>query len=209
METHTVNALIICHGDPPSEKLLRREVAGADLVVCTDGVASWLEGLGIVIDLVVGDMDSLGEASVSAPLLDAGPHEAQHNSDSEKAILACLERGATCITLLGALGGRLDHSLGNIALLAAYMDRARLRMMDDANLLEVVRGRRRFAVSTGARVSLISLTDDVELVTHGLQWELSEALELGTRGLSNRATGEQVEIDVTRGAVAVVILGDD
>lgn len=200
-----MNALIICHGDPPSEALLARELARADLVLCTDGVALWLEGLGIVADFVIGDLDSLRGAEVTAPLVDAGPHELQNSSDSAKAVAFALERGAEHITLLGATGGRLDHTLANISLVAAYREDAEVHLLDDACDLQVLSGRRRLKVPSGCALSIVPLTPDVRIRTEGLQWELNEPLELGTRGLSNRALAGEITIDVTAGLVALII----
>jgi len=200
-----LNVLIVCHGDPPSEALLKRELAQADLVLCTDGVALWLEGLGIVADFVIGDLDSLSGAEVSAPLVDAGPHELQDSSDSAKAVAFALERGAKRITLLGATGGRLDHTLANISLAAACREDAEVHVLDDSCDLQVLSGLRRLDVPAGAPLSIVPLTPDVRIRTEGLQWELDEPLELGTRGLSNRALAEEITIDVTEGLVALII----
>jgi thiamine pyrophosphokinase len=200
-----MHAVILCHGEPPSPATLRRELAGADLVICTDGAAWWLEDHGVVADFVVGDMDSLSGAKVAAEAVHAGPHEAQENTDSEKAVLFALERGAREITLLGALGGRLDHSLGNIALCAGYVGRAHLRVVDEQMTLEVVSGRRELAVTPGARVSLVALSEGVSVFTEGLRWPLAEPLAPGTRGLSNIAVSDRVVLEVTGGLVAVLM----
>jgi thiamine pyrophosphokinase len=198
-----MRAVIVCHGEPPSMATLRRELDGADLVVCTDGAAAWLEEQGLATDFVVGDMDSLGDSGVSAQMVHAGPHEAQENTDSEKALLFALSRGADEVTLLGALGGRLDHTLGNVALCAAYEGQAHLRLVDELGTLEVVRGRRELDVKPGARVSLMALSEGVCVVTQGLRWRLAGPLPQGTRGLSNIAVSDRVVLEVTGGPVAV------
>jgi len=198
-----MRAVIVCHGEPPSMATLRRELDGADLVVCTDGAAAWLEERGFAPDFVVGDMDSLGRVDVSAQTVHAGPHDAQENTDSEKALLFALSRGADEITLLGALGGRVDHALGNVTLCAAYEGQAHLRLVDELGTLEVVRGRRELHVKPGARVSLVALSEGVCVVTQGLRWPLAGPLPQGTRGLSNIAVSDLVVLDVTHGQVTV------
>jgi thiamine pyrophosphokinase len=194
----------VCGGDSPGPELLRRELQRADVVLCTDGVAAWLEAQGVVADAVVGDMDSLGDAPVQAPLLDAGPHEAQENSDSEKALRLALERGAAEVVLLGATGGRLDHTLGNVALCAAYWRQARVRLLGGGEVLEVTGATWEGDVRRGARVSIIALTPDVVVRTQGLRWELDEPLEYGTRGMSNVAAAGVVRIEVRAGLVAII-----
>ncbi len=199
-----MKALIICHGDLPSEELLRREAAAADLVLSTDGVAVQLERLGIALDAVIGDLDSLQGAVTAAPLVDAGPHELQHDSDSEKAVCYALARGADEITLLGATGGRLDHTLANVALAVRYLGDARVRLVDDLGGMQVVRGRSELALPVGTRLSLVALTETVVVNTRGLQWELADPLAPGTRGLSNRVVASPVTIDVGAGTVVLI-----
>jgi thiamine pyrophosphokinase len=201
-----MRAVVLCHGEPPSLATLRRELAAADLVVCTDGAARWLEEQGFSADFVVGDMDSLGEEAVAAQPIPAGPHDVQENTDSEKAVRFALDRGADEITLLGAVGGRLDHTLGNVLLCAAYEGRAQLRLVDELGTLEVVRGRRELQVEPGVRVSLVALSEGVRVVTEGLRWELAGTLEPGTRGLSNVAMRDRVVFEVTGGPLAVFTL---
>ena len=201
-----MRVLIVCHGDFPPENLLRQCHADSDMTLCTDGVAKHLEDMGIIPDAVIGDMDSLAGAVLTAPVIDAGPHEIQENSDSEKVVLYALDAGAQEIIILGATGGRLDHTLGNIALCARYHKQARIRIMDANCVVEVLQGWNEIQTTPGAIVSLFALTDDCVVTTYGLQWELDEPLAVGTRGISNRAADDRIVIDVTTGLVTLVIL---
>lgn len=204
-ESRGLTALVICSGERPATERLRDEFRRADLALATDGVAAWLEQQGFAVDAVVGDLDSLGPGVLRAPLVDAGPHEVQSNSDSEKALLLALERGATTVRLLGATGGgRLDHTLGNVALCAAYWHRARVQLATDDQILEVTGAAWEARLKPGTPVSLVPLTPDAAVTTSGLEWELDEPLEYGTRGLSNRARGGTVVVRVQRGLVSVI-----
>src|SRR5436189_171657 len=79
--------------------------------------------LGIAVDVVVGDLDS-----VDLQVLDAARHAgavverhpaAKDATDLELALLAARERGVAEILVVGGHGGRLDHFLANALLLAA------------------------------------------------------------------------------------------
>ena len=120
-------ALILADGDVPTRAFLDRHWPGwfddVGLVVAADGGARHAPGLGVAIDLWVGDGDSIDPADLAA-LADAGveieraPTD-KDETDTELAIRRALERGADGITVLGATGGpRIDHELANIALLA-------------------------------------------------------------------------------------------
>ena len=198
-----MKALILCNGDPPSAGLLARHLPAADLTICTDGAAHWAQEAGVQPQIVIGDMDSTDDFP-TGEIVDCGPHETQHTSDSEKAVRLALERGAARIVLLGATGGRLDHTLGNVWLVARYHEQAEIVLADDYGELQVISGTTRLAAPPGGLLSLLALTPDVTLDTEGLKWPLHEHLEVGTRGLSNEATAAEVVVRVHSGLVAVI-----
>lgn len=196
-------ALILCDGEPPSKGLLLRHLQQASLIVCTDGAVGWVGATGCCPDIVIGDMDSAGMLP-ECEIINSGPHGEQENSDAEKAILLALERGAERIVVLGATGRRLDHTLGNMWLVARYHRQADLLLVDDFSQMRVISEPYRLSCDQGAMVSLVPLTPDVTLDTEGLRWPLHGALEQGTRGLSNEATAEEVFIDLHSGLLAVI-----
>jgi len=119
-------ALVVADGDVPSLGTLDSAWPGwdrgVDLVVAADGGWDKAEALGLRPDLLVGDADSLPEARFLALAADGVTIErsptTKDESDAELAVIAALRRGATHITVLGALGGkRFDHALANVGLL--------------------------------------------------------------------------------------------
>ncbi len=146
--TSPMRAIIVAGGDTPDRDALDAAWPGWDrgvgLVVAADRGALAALALGMLPDLVVGDVDSL-QPTEARRIADAGiPMEtvlaAKDETDTELAILAALARGAADLTILGALGGpRLDHELANVALLghpaiegrpAAILDgRTRVRLL--------------------------------------------------------------------------------
>ena len=198
-----MKAVILCNGEPPSDATLARHLPGSGLIICTDGATGWVHARGVTPHVVIGDMDS-GPPSDGAEVIDAGPHDQQENTDAEKALLLALERGATQIVILGATGRRLDHTLGNVSLVARYHDRAEILLADDYSELRVVSGRYSLPAGADSVISLLALTPDATLDTTGLKWPLHGPLEAGTRGLSNAAVGGEVVVDVHTGLVAVI-----
>ena len=98
-------AVVVADGDPAPEdaELVRR----ADLLVAADGGARWIQSLGVVPHLVVGDLDSLDEATIAA-LSGAGARVERYPSDkdasdTELAVEAALRAGAEQVVVLGAL----------------------------------------------------------------------------------------------------------
>lgn len=88
-----------------------------EFVIGVDGGYQTLLDKGIKPDLIVGDFDSFkGEVPDEALRY---PSE-KDMTDLEIALGVARENGATTIEVYGALGGRIDMTLGNIGLLEAY-----------------------------------------------------------------------------------------
>lgn len=198
-----MTTLILCDGEPPSKELLFHHLQQVDTIICTDGAVEWVSTTGCCPDIVIGDMDSAGMLP-DCEVIYTGHHSEQENSDAEKAILLALERGAERIVVLGATGQRLDHTLGNLWLIAKYHQRADVLLADDFGEMRVISGPGTFTCRVGSVVSLLPLTPDVTLHTEGLRWPLNGPLEQGTRGISNVAVSDQVLIDLQSGLLAVI-----
>jgi thiamine pyrophosphokinase len=210
-----VRAIVVAGGstDPTDARLL----TDADLVVAADGGATWLDSLGRQPDLLVGDLDSADPALV-ANLERAGVPVERHPvdkdaSDLELALLAARRRGATAITILGALGGaRFDHELANVLLLAdpgPDVRDAEVEIRQGTTLVVALHGpgARRLAGQPGDLVSLLPVGGDAAgVMTTDLRYPLrDEPLALGrARGLSNVVAGPQPALSLRSGTLLIV-----
>ena len=202
------HALIVTGGPLP-----RRlgPLPDADLVIAADEGIDNARRLGLTVDLLVGDMDSASDgAEVSARVVERHPVD-KDETDLELALAAALRAGATSVTVVVTAGGRADHALGNLLILAG--DRwAALRVdvrIDEARAW-VVWDQVRIDGSTDDLVSLVAVCGAATgVTTTGLAWSLDEAtLEPGVGlGLSNRMTGAAAEVTVGSGAVVVIAPG--
>jgi thiamine pyrophosphokinase len=94
--------------------------------IAADGGMHHAEMLGIVPELWVGDFDSTTDGLIARyPDVPRQTYPAEKDlTDGEIAIEAALERGATRIILVGALGGeRSDHGLAHLVHAAAMRGR--------------------------------------------------------------------------------------
>ncbi|HLK55004.1 MAG TPA: thiamine diphosphokinase [Chthonomonadaceae bacterium] len=207
-----MRVLILANGDPPSPKLARRCAAEHDLLLATDGAAHRAAELGLSPDIICGDFDSvrLDVAQREFPLAEFLPTPDQEQADLEKAILVACERGATAITILGASGDRMDHTLANFALLLRYHTEIPLCLRDDLTTTRAVSGTEEQAgelvlvAEPGDTISLVSFTGTAHVSALGVQWPLdAELLAIGTRGVSNIALSDRVTIRVQGGAILV------
>jgi thiamine pyrophosphokinase len=214
-----MRALVLADGDVPTRTALDAAwpgwSEGVELVVAADGGARLAPSLGVGIDRWVGDGDSLDDAGLEAlreggVRVEVAPSE-KDESDTELAVRAALEAGATEIVILGALGGaRFDHALANVGLLALPALRgpaasllsaaARVRLLEGPAALNLS-GR------VGDLVSLLPFGGAVAGVrTEGLQYPLRhERLPAGpARGLSNVRTAPTARISIESGRLLVV-----
>lgn len=105
-----------------SEQFSARNGAGAfDAVIAVDGGFASLAAVGCAPDLAIGDFDSLGYVPEGVEVLAFPPEK--DASDMELALGEAVARGADAVEVYGALGGRLDHTLANLQLLASFAER--------------------------------------------------------------------------------------
>jgi thiamine pyrophosphokinase len=217
-------ALILADGDVPARSDLDLAWPGWDqaveVVIAADGGARHASGLGVAIDLWVGDGDSIGDDALAAleaagVPLERSPQD-KDESDTELAIRAALRLGQEGVLILGALGGRIDHALANIGLLAMSELAGREAAILDARSRTVLISapgpggaavERRFPGRPGDLVSLLPLGSGVEgVTTRGLAYPLlDEPLPVGpARGLSNVRATPDAAVAVRRGLLLVV-----
>lgn len=218
-------ALILADGDAPPRSSLDRAWPGwddaVDLVVAADGGARHAPGLGVSIDLWVGDGDSIGEDALAALAAAGVPIERsrpdKEESDTELAIAASLRLGADRIVIVGALGGpRIDHALANMGLLALpELAGLPVTLLDEHSRIGLIRApgpdgapvEQALPGAIGGLVSLLPLGAGVTgVTTRGLAYPLvDEPLPAGpSRGLSNVRTGPNAGVVVRRGLLLVV-----
>ena len=208
-----MRAAIFLNGSPDSPGLLRRVAGRADLVVAADGGARYALEAGVVPDLVIGDMDSLGE-ELAREVEKRGASLERHpvrkdKMDSHLAILAARKRGAIAADFLCALGGRSGalFAVPHI-LLAAERIGLRSTVVADRGVMFVVEaGSRRVEGASRDSVSVFPLSGCATGVTlEGMEYPLENAtLEPGdTLGFHNELVGNQARVSVRNGSLLVV-----
>ena len=107
--------VIIGGADIGRYRRIRAHLQRDDFYICCDSGLKHREGLGIVPDLIVGDFDSHANPHLPVETL-VLPRE-KDDTDTVFAAKEALARGFRQFLLLGVIGGRLDHTLGNLSLL--------------------------------------------------------------------------------------------
>ena len=220
-----MRALIVADGDVPSRPGLDAGWPGWDLdlslIVAADGGWEKAAALGLRPSLLVGDSDSLAVEAFEALAVQGVEVErspsAKDESDAELALLAALRRGASQVTILGALGGaRFDHALANVCLLALPdPGQAEAQLLDASTRVRLLRAppaggmpaRMALAGPAGDLVSLLPVGGTaVGVTTDGLLYPLAdEDLPPGpARGLSNVRMAPTASVSLRGGTLVVV-----
>jgi len=203
-----LTAVILCDGRKPLRKLIAEAVAESDLFVAADGGANTARELNLSPDVVIGDLDSY------IPLPDDKSRVIQNNdqetNDLEKALSYVLGRGASYVSVFGATGKRLDHSLKNLSVLKKFQRQfSSIKFIDNYGEIFLLTGEFRTTLPIGTTISLFPLSGSVEMIsTTGLKYPLSnESLRNGVRdGSSNETVNEEIVITHKKGDLLLFIV---
>jgi thiamine pyrophosphokinase len=209
--------ILLVGGGPVDPAQLAAELkAGPDLAIAVDGGGRSFLQFGIRPGLMLGDFDSLPDADRER-LAAAGVEtltfpRAKDQTDLELAIDLALERGAGEIRILGGLGRRIDHTLGNIGLLGKALQRGvPARLLDPEHEIFVADRPFQLAAKPGWAVSLVPLTPQVRAVrTEGLRFPLrDEDLEfIRPRGLHNEFAAPTASVRFAAGTLLVILFAE-
>ena len=200
-----MRALIVLGGDAPGKELLLRCMRESDLVIAADSGLAAFDGAGLMPDLLVGDMDSVDPAVLSrfegrVPERRLSP--IKDDTDGVDAIDLAIARGAEEITLLGALGGRLDHALANVMLLVrAHRKGAHAALLSEQERIIRVCGEERLQGALGDTVSLLPLGEARGVTLCGFFYPLEDATLTSDYplGVSNVVTAPEASVRVREG----------
>ena len=204
--------LIFANGDLPDLNKVRAILHTDDLIICADGGTRHALALGLKPNLVIGDMDSIQKEQwqqlekTDVPI-ELYPRD-KNETDLELAITRAIELKPSEIIITAALGGRLDQTLANIALLAdVRLLTFDVRLDDGAEEIFFCRKQAQIEGRSGDIVSLIPWGSPVHgIQTQGLRWVLnSETLyPEKTRGISNELVNTTAVVEISSGDLLII-----
>jgi thiamine pyrophosphokinase len=204
--------VIFANGVLTDQNVARSLLRPADFIVAADGGTRHVLALGLNPALLVGDLDSLDKSSLreleaAGVRLERYPTD-KDETDLELAIRHALELKPKSMLIIGALGGRLDHTLGNLSLLSRP-ELVELDVRADDGLEEVffIKERAQVEGRGGDLISLIPWGGPVKSVTtEDLRWPLqAETLyPEHTRGISNEMLKDVATVQISTGLLLVI-----
>ena len=207
-----MNVAIVSGGTAPSEKLLRGYLDKVDFIIAADRGSECLYNYGIVPDLLLGDFDSVKKEVLDTVKLQIKevlefPPEKDY-TDTEIAIIEAVKRNAEKIYLFGAIGSRMDHTLGNIGLLLTTKKRgAVLEIINDNNRLYLAEKKMKLFGEYGENISFHALCDIVKnFKISGAKYNLEtcDLSLLDPRAICNEFIDTEIEISYEDGELLIL-----
>lgn len=179
-------------------------------IICADGGYKISCQLGLKADILIGDYDSMEMPNIDGII--KLPME-KDLTDSEAAIDLAVSSGSTYIDILGGLGGRLDHEMGNLGILCKYNSQvSHMAIIDGQNYV--------FMISPGSKciekmnyryLGVISYGGTAENVSiEGVKYPLKN-YNLNNKtslGVSNEICGKTASISFDKGILLIILSND-
>lgn len=174
-----------------------------DFVICADGGCRHLRDR--LPDCIIGDMDSLEVIPDGIKIIKHNPEKNQ--TDGEISVEYAISQGYTEINLYCGLGGRLDHTLGNMSLLKLTHKKGAKAVLHGEKV-RIYYAENFFSLNTKKDdiISVIPFGGDALVEnSEGLYYPLKNLLlkTYYTRGISNKAEGSKVSLNISKGGVLV------
>lgn len=182
-------------------------------IFCDDGLRH-AESLGVTPSLIVGDFDSC-----NAELLTKWSNRCEtirlprekDDTDTLFAVKLAVERGFDDFLLLGAMGGRFDHALGNVSILLYLHGLGKKAILvDDYSIMKIVGRESLYIEDNCSYFSVLTVAGDVSGVNiKNAKYPLENAsLKADFQlGISNEVLpGKTAEVSVEQGRILVVIV---
>ena len=215
--------VIICDGQFPKTEYPRYLIRTADFTICCDGALSkYLRNSKGIFgdekppDLVIGDMDTL-PSSLQKKYSDIIIRESeQEHNDQTKAVrwaIANLE-DIDHIYILGATGGRIDHTIGNASLLMEYTRMFDLEgkgisieMVSDNGTAFAVNDTVEIDCGIGRSVSIFSPDNTLNIRSAGLEYPTDNVVfDNWWKATLNKASQDTVRLTFSHRSIALIML---
>ncbi len=205
-----MKAIVFIGGEGPTPEYCRTIIGEepTSFILAADSGLIAAEAAGYRPDWIIGDMDSLPDASCLSRYPEKKiiryPVDKDY-SDTELALQLAIEQGADEVWLVGGGGGRLDHTLAIVAL----FDRpgAPQRWYTRNESIYFLQRELTISVDIDSLISIFPAgTDPWKITGEGLKWPVDGVQWYrGFFGLSNRTICTSVHLVAEQGAFLVVV----
>ena len=199
--------VVVGGADISNYGFIREQLCDDDFVVFCDSGLKHLEQLQVKPSMIVGDFDSHENPHLDVETI-VLPCE-KDDTDTVFAVKEAIKRGFDNFLLIGVVGARLDHTLGNVSILL-YLDSLGKKgcIIDDYSEMEIVSDKPVSICDQYAFFSLLNITGCAKGITiTGAKYPLAGA-EISCEyqyGVSNEVLhGEVATVSVTNGKLLLI-----
>lgn len=211
-----LKTLLVLNGEKINKSIMYNLRDKSDFILSADGGTDYCIQIGIVPDLVLGDLDSISAKTMKILEKENVPINIfpvkKDKTDSQLSIEYLMDIGAREITIVGAIGSRMDYSLANILLLKTIKDKGiNGKIVDNNNTILIVDDELILDRQEGYFVSIIPIQIEGAMVSlRGFEYNLSKVRIdfASTHGVSNIIKDTKGYIKVHEGECLVFISKD-
>ena len=213
--------VIICDGKFPRTEYPHYLIRTADYIICCDGALKKFLRNSLSIfgeerlpDLVIGDMDTL-PASMQKKYADIILKETeQEHNDQTKAVRWALNnlKGIETIHILGATGGRADHTIGNTSLLMEYtrmfdLKDITIEMVSDDGTIFPINDTIEFECGPGRSISIFTPDNSLRIRSEGLMYPTDDVVfDNWWKATLNKTVQDNVRLELSHRSIAPIML---
>lgn len=215
------NVVIICDGSFPRTEYPRYLIRTADFIICCDGAltkflrhSKTIFGSERLPDLVIGDMDTLSasmQKKYSGIIIKE--NEQEHN-DQTKAVRWAINNlpDIESIHILGATGGRADHTIGNLSLLMEYtrmfdLKEIFIESISDEGVAFPANDTIEFDCGEGREISIFSPDNNLRIKSEGLMYKTDEVVfDNWWKATLNKASQDKVKLTFSHKSIALIMM---
>nr|WP_286672877.1 thiamine diphosphokinase [Anaeromonas gelatinilytica] len=208
--------MIVGGGEFLDEELVMDLINDCDIIIAADGGGKYLYDINVLPDILVGDFDTLNPfilnyyKDTNITIYSFPPEK--DKTDLELAIDCALDNHIDELKLIGVLGTRIDHSLGNIMLLFNLIEKGiDARIINDKNEIFVVNKEMIITKNRFEYVSILPILEDLKgIKLKGFEYDIDDLnLKISsTRGISNKLVNDKGIIKIKSGKGLIILSKD-
>lgn len=205
---------LIVSGGKIEDNILEKFKQDFDYIIASDKGLEVLDKYNIIPKYIIGDFDSIDKNVLNKyidnkDIIIKRLNPEKDYTDTHMALKLAIELKSTSITIIGAIGTRLDHTIANIHILKETLDKdIECRIINSRNEIQLINKKTILELDNNYKyISLIPFTTKVKGVKlKGFKYLLEDAtLQIGhSIGVSNEQIEEYAEIDIKEGILVLI-----
>ena len=203
--------VIVCASPDADDGYIRTKINSEDYVICADGGVDVLARIGITPDLVVGDFDSASGRTVFPDTETVSLRIRKIDTDTMHCADEAVSRGFRDILILGATGGRTDHTLANLSVLLYLSEKGARGMISDKynDITVLENGENIIHTKRGTTVSVMPFGCERAVLSYtGMSYPLENGVVTVSYPytISNLAAADTVTVTLSSGSALLFVV---